>query len=126
MSRAGRRNAVSRSTNSRQPHVDELKPFIDRRLLSTEAEGDRTLVAVAHEAFLVNWPPLTDEIDAQAAALRARRVVENAANDWAAGGRDEGALLQGRQLAKATVDTGAELEPVAKSDGPHPLGENGV
>ena len=50
------------------------------------------------------------------AALRARRVVENAANDWVASGRDEGALLHDRQLAKAAVDTGAELEPVAKSD----------
>ena len=97
--------------------ADKLEPFVDRRLLSTEAEGERTFVAVAHEAFLVHWPPLKDEIDAQAAALRARRVVENAANDWVAGGRDEGALLHGRQLAKAAVDIGAELEPVAKSDG---------
>ena len=64
---------------------------------------------MSHEAFLVHWPPLKDEIDAQRAALRARRVVENAANDWVASGRDEGALLHDRQLAKATVDTGAEL-----------------
>jgi len=96
--------------------ADELEPFVTRRLLSTEAEGARTFVGVSHEAFLVNWRPLKDEIDAQIAALRARRVVENAANDWVASGRDEGTLLQGRQLAKATVDTGAELEPVAKSD----------
>ena len=46
--------------------VDELEPFVARRLLSTEADGERTFVAVAHEAFLVNWPPLKDEIDAQA------------------------------------------------------------
>ena len=78
-------------------------------------QGDRTLVAVVHEAFLVNWPPLATEIDEQAAALRARRVVENAANDWVAGGRDDGALLQGGQLAKATVDTGAELTPVPEA-----------
>ncbi|AQA24410.1 AAA ATPase domain protein [Rhodococcus sp. MTM3W5.2] len=97
--------------------VDELEPFVDRRLLSTEAEGERTSVSVAHEAFLVNWPPLNNEIEAQAAALRARRVVESAANDWAAGGRDDSALLQGRRLAKATVDIGAELERVANGDG---------
>jgi WD40 repeat protein len=89
--------------------TDMLGPFISRRLLSTAAEGDRTFVCVAHEAFLVSWPPLNTEIDAQTTALRARRVVENAAADWAAGGRDASALLQGRQLAKSTVDTGAVL-----------------
>jgi hypothetical protein len=73
--------------------VEELEPFVERRLLSTEADDEQTLVGVAHEAFLVNWPPLKDEIDTQAGALRARRVVEGAANDWAAGGRDKGALL---------------------------------
>jgi WD40 repeat protein len=97
--------------------VDELEPFVNRRLLSTEAEGERTVVGVAHESFLVNWPPLKDEIDAHAAALRARRVVENAANDWEASGRDEAALLHDRQLAKATVDIGAELEPVTADSG---------
>jgi hypothetical protein len=108
----------------RRVALDELPPstvavlesFIARRLLSTETEGERTFVAVAHEAFLVNWPPLKNEIEAEATALRARRVVENAANDWVASGRDEGALLQGRQLAKATVEAGAELEPVKDSD----------
>jgi WD40 repeat protein len=95
--------------------VDELEPFVNRRLLSTEAEGERTVVGVAHEAFLVNWPPLKNEIDAQAAALRARRVVESAATDWAASGRDERTLLQGGQLAKVSVDIGAELEPVTTS-----------
>ena len=104
--------------------VDELKPFVDRRLLSTEAEGERTVVGVAHESFLVNWPPLKDEIDAQAAALRARRVVESAANDWAASGRDERTLLQGGQLAKASVDIGAELEPVTMSNANVSAGRN--
>ena len=98
------------------PVAAQLQPFITRRLLSTEASGDRTTVAVSHEAFLVHWPPLKDEIDAQATALRARRVVENAANDWVASGRDASALLQGRQLAKATVDTGAELQRLGSTD----------
>ena len=65
-------------------------------------------MAVSHEAFLVHWPPFKDEIDTQIAALRARRVVENAADDWAAAGREPSGLLHGRQLAKAVVDTGGE------------------
>ena len=104
--------------------ADELEPFVTRRLLSTEAEGERTIIAVAHEAFLVNWPPLTQEIDSQVTALRARRVVENTANEWVASGRDARALLQGGQLARAKVDTGAEMkrangidaEPAAEQD----------
>ena len=81
-------------------------------------------MSVAHEAFLVNWPPLKDEIDAQQTALRARRVVENAANDWEAGGRDEGALLQGansprRRSIPAPNSTGHH------SGGRPPRAENG-
>ncbi|CRZ16822.1 nSTAND1 domain-containing NTPase [Mycolicibacterium neworleansense] len=86
-----------------------LEPFITRRLLSTERVGETTFITVAHEAFLANWAPLADEIEAEVTALRARRVVENAASDWVAGGRDERALLQGGQLTKAAVDTGARL-----------------
>jgi WD40 repeat protein len=93
----------------------QLQPFVARRLLVTEAAGERTFVSVAHEAFLGNWPPLTHEIEAQVTALRARRVVENAANDWAASARDDGALLQGRQLTRAAVDTGAELQAVDRT-----------
>ena len=97
-----------------------LEPFITRRLLSTEVVGDRTLVAVSHEAFLGNWRPLTDEIDTQIAGLRARRMVESAADDWVASSRDAGALLQGRRLTKAVVDTGAELNLVTKSASSRP------
>ena len=117
----GRPTKRSVSLDDTSTATPELEPFISRRLLSTYTEGDRTLVAVVHEAFLENWPPLATEVDEQAAALRARRVVENAANDWVAGGRDDSALLQGGQLAKATVDTGAELTPVAR-----PLNSSGA
>ena len=87
---------------------DLFEPFVTRRLLSVQADG--AFVSVAHEAFLVNWKPLQDEIDAQQTALRARRVVENDAAYWAAGGRDPELLLTGTKLTKATVDTGAELD----------------
>ena len=100
--------------------AEQLEPFIARRLLSTETEGERTVVAVAHEAFLVNWPPLSKEIETQVIALRARRMVENAANDWVAGGRDTRALLQGGQLAKAKVDTGAEMKRARQPHQPNP------
>ena len=99
---------------------------MDRRLLSTEAEGERTFMGVAHEAFLVNWPPLKDEIDAQQPPCGRAGWWKTTPADWAAGGRDDRALLQGRQLAKATVDIGAELEPVTDSDGSLSSSENGA
>ena len=92
MSRVGRPNVVSRSTtpfancSSRSSRVD-----------SCRSAADGAFVSVAHEAFLVNWKPLKDEIDAQQTALRARRVVENEAADWVAGGRESELLLQGAQ-----------------------------
>ena len=101
-----------------------LAPFIEKRLLSTEAENGRRFVGVAHEAFLQHWPPLKDEIDAEVTALRARSMVDKAADVWEAGGRDKGDLLQPRQLAKATVELGAERVPVTADTGdgdPQPL-----
>jgi WD40 repeat protein len=119
---AGRPTKRSGDVDEFDTATKELEPFIDQRLLSTYTEGDRTFIGVAHEAFLVNWPPLAKEIDKQATALRARRVVENAASDWVAGGRDVTGLLTGRQLTKARVDTGAELEPVGPPDREAPAG----
>ena len=99
--------------------VRELfEPFLARRLLSTTADG--AFVSVTHEAFLLNWKPLKDEIDAQQTALRTRRGVENDGADWAAGGRDAGLLLKGPKLTKATVDIGAKLQPAPNSGGPSP------
>jgi energy-coupling factor transporter ATP-binding protein EcfA2 len=88
-----------------------LRPFLERRLLSTEVADKTTSITVSHDAFLVNWPPLHKEIDAKVIALRTRRVVETAARDWEANERDAAMLLQGPQLAKAIVDTGADFEP---------------
>lgn len=99
--------------------TEQLRPFITRRLLSTEGSGERATVAVSHEAFLAHWSPLKIEIDRQATALRARRVVENAAGDWVASGRETSVLLQGRQLVKAVIDTGAELRLTVPAGQPH-------
>lgn len=93
-------------------HEECLKPFLERRLLSTEVADKTTSITVSHDAFLVNWPPLHKEIDAKVIALRTRRVVETAARDWEANKRDAAMLLQDPQLTKAIVDTGADFEPV--------------
>jgi WD40 repeat protein len=104
---AGRTKRVVPLEDLSTTTVAKLQPFVDRRLLSTYRDGDRSFVTVAHEAFLVYWPPLKREIDSEATALRARRAIESAAKAWVAGGHDKADLLQRRQLAKAAVEIGA-------------------
>lgn len=93
---------------------ESLRPFLERRLLTTEVDGTTTSIAVSHDAFLVNWRPLNKEIEAEVTALRTRRVVEMSAQDWEANGRDPAILLQGLPLAKAILDTGATFDPAHK------------
>ncbi|MGD9531340.1 MAG: toll/interleukin-1 receptor domain-containing protein, partial [Pseudonocardia sp.] len=58
----------------------ELDCFVAHRLLLTDLDDDgRAVVGVAHEALLSAWPPLAEAIDAAATALRARRVIDQAA-----------------------------------------------
>ncbi len=89
--------------------LTELQPFIDRRLLTTDTEHDHVVLGVAHEAFLSAWPPLEKAITASAAALRARRQVEQAAAEWAEHGHAPARLWERGQLAAALADTGARL-----------------
>jgi hypothetical protein len=98
--------------------LTELQPFIDRRLLTTDTEGDHdrgheyVVLGVAHEAFLSAWPPLREAITASAAALRARREIEQAAERWAEHGNTPTRLWGGDRLAAARADTGAHLQAV--------------
>jgi WD40 repeat protein len=87
----------------------ELQPFVDRRLLTTDTEHDHVVLGVAHEAFLSAWPPLERAITASAAALRARRQVEQAAAEWAEQGHAPARLWERGQLAAALADTGAHV-----------------
>ncbi|MGY1703788.1 TIR domain-containing protein [Geodermatophilus sp. SYSU D00697] len=89
--------------------VDELEPFVARRLLTTDRHDGDTVLGVAHEAFLSAWPPLAAAIEGAAAALRARRQIEQAAAVWAGGGRDPVRLWERGQLASALSDTGAHM-----------------
>jgi hypothetical protein len=96
----------------------ELQPFIDGHLLTTDTERehdtgqDYVVLGVAHEAFLSAWPPLREAITATAAALRARREIDQAAEQWVEPGHAPTRLWGGDQLAAARADTGARLQTV--------------
>ncbi|OLT06305.1 hypothetical protein BJF90_17770 [Pseudonocardia sp. CNS-004] len=89
----------------------ELDAFVARRLLVTDTDADGSaVIGVAHEAFLTEWPPLSEAIDAEATALRARRAVEHGAAEWDRNGRPDERLWERGQLAAAVADTGARIE----------------
>jgi hypothetical protein len=88
----------------------ELDVFVAKRLLTIDTdERGAVLVGVAHEAILSAWPPLAEEVIAIAPALRARRIVEQAASDWDERGRPPRALWDGSQLTAAVDATGAAV-----------------
>ena len=99
------------------PILAELEAFINRRLLTTDAEGGSVVVGVTHEAFLTAWPPLAAAINADAAALRARRAVELAAVEWDAAGRQASQLWERNQLAAAVGATAARMKVVRSNQG---------
>jgi WD40 repeat protein len=72
------------------------------RLLTAEAAGaeKRSTVELAHEALIGAWKRFADWIDADREALRLRRRLDEAANEWTAGGRDPSYLLTGVRLAQ--------------------------
>jgi type II secretory pathway pseudopilin PulG len=95
----------------------ELEPFVARRLLITDWGDDGPTVEVAHESFLTAWPPLSEAVTANSTALRARRAVERAAEEWAGDGRAPARLWERGQLASALADTGARHRAVREPAG---------
>ena len=88
----------------------ELDAFVARRLLTTDADSGTAVLAVAHEAFLSAWPPLAAAVTGAAAGLRARRAVEQAAEEWDDAARPPSRLWERGQLAAAVAGTGAHFQ----------------
>jgi hypothetical protein len=101
-----------------EPVRAELETFVARRLLATDTENGTNVVAVAHEAFLSAWPPLTAAITTAAAALRTRRAVEQAAAAWDRAAHPRSRLWERGQLAAAVNDLGARLQPATAGQQP--------
>ena len=71
-----------------------VEAFVDARLLTSDA----TAVAVAHEALLRGWPPLTEAIRGSREQLRLRSQLERLAAEWDGGGRRDAYLLRAERL----------------------------
>jgi WD40 repeat protein len=82
----------------------ELDHFVARRLLVVDAVDDEArlpVISVAHEAFLSEWAPLAEAIEANAKTLRDCHLVERLAAEWAATEPDGTQLLRGGRLGAA-------------------------
>ncbi|MQY16877.1 Protein TolB [Streptomyces sp. RB5] len=117
------------ATRRRVP-LDELTPderrvvdaFIEARLLTSNAESAATGALaygeVAHEALFRQWPPLRQEVEAQAEQLRRRAELERWAADWQRADRSADYLLTGERLElaqrwlAALEESGQASEPV--------------
>ncbi|MFE2296085.1 hypothetical protein [Streptomyces sp. NPDC059452] len=76
---------------------DVLEQLVRARLLTV----DDGTVSLAHEALIGAWPRLRSWIEADRERLRVQRRLTEAAEVWAALGRDAGALYRGSQLESA-------------------------
>ncbi|MFL6260356.1 MAG: TIR domain-containing protein [Thermoanaerobaculia bacterium] len=90
------------SAADRQAAAAVVAKLTDERLLTAEAAGEekRPTVELAHEALIGAWKRFQDWIDADREALRIRRRLDEAANEWIAGGRDPSYLYTGVRLTE--------------------------
>lgn len=74
----------------------------DARLLTTDtdAQPDKQIIDVSHEALIRGWPRLRKWIEEDRAGLRILRRLTEAAREWQAA-RDESLLYRGARLAQA-------------------------
>ena len=84
-----------------------LQVFVDRRLLlsDTDHEG-QVWLAVVHEALLTAWHPLDSATAEIIVALRAARMVEQAAAEWTSAGRPEHYLWDDKRLTVTRTTLG--------------------
>jgi WD40 repeat protein len=109
------------------PEEDTVaQAFVEARLLTSTRSEDTVRVAVAHEALLRQWTPLSEAIEASSQALRARSELERQANDWARSGRDHrvdgegGASGEGGGRDESYLLHGGRLEAIERWLGEHP------
>jgi WD40 repeat protein len=75
--------------------------FIEARLLTSAEVDGESVVEVAHEALLRQWPPLADAIERDRELLQLRSEIEREAQDWQRSGRRDEYLLPAARLAAA-------------------------
>ncbi len=88
------------------PLRNALQVFVERRLLLSDTDGGHAWLTLTHEALLTEWGPLKDATDEIITALRATRVVEQAAAEWVSADRSDHYLWDDQRLTATLVALG--------------------
>jgi hypothetical protein len=106
---------VARWNEIPEPSQGVVERLIDQRLLLRDerkvAPGQpaMTVVEIAHEALLRQWPPLAGWLNEEGDALRMIEALEQAAGEWNGNGRNEAWLVhKGTRLADAETLLGRD------------------
>jgi hypothetical protein len=110
-----RRRVLRRALSAAEDIV--VQAFINARLLVSREEEGETLVEVAHEALLRQWPPLRHAIEACRDELRLRAEFEQWVQEWERAGRQNSYLVGGERLAAAQRWGAAHSEELAQLPG---------
>ncbi|MFJ3436380.1 hypothetical protein ACIPMU_22855 [Streptomyces cyaneofuscatus] len=92
---------VARSELEDLDELDHAEEVLEKLLRARLLTVDDRMVSLAHEALIGAWPRLRSWIEADRELLRVQRRLTEAAEVWAALGRDAGALYRGSQLESA-------------------------
>jgi WD40 repeat protein len=92
---------VARWTDLPEAARPLITKFVAKRLLVKDERDGETVVEVALESLLRQWPDLDAWLNQDMEALKAADEVERAANAWTTRGRDPSRLISGGWLAEA-------------------------
>ena len=102
--RRGRRRI--KLTGLPEPLRVALQVFVEGRLLLSDTDEVGQVLTVAHEALLTEWRPLDTATAGIRAALRAARIVEQAAAEWTSAGRLKHYLWDDKRLTTTLTTLG--------------------
>ncbi|HKR48451.1 MAG TPA: TIR domain-containing protein [Pseudonocardiaceae bacterium] len=88
------------------PLRNALQVFVERRLLLSDTDGGHAWLTLTHEALLTEWGPLKNATDEIITALRAARIVEQAAAEWASADRADHYLWDDQRLTATLLALG--------------------
>ncbi len=78
-----------------------VRELADARLITTDQQGDKEIVTLAHERLITAWKWLQNLVNENREAIALQNEIAEDAGEWAKAGRDASYLYRGARLATA-------------------------